>query len=392
MNIFNLVNKFTLSFKDPFLENHYKQYFYNRFSFQIKIAMVFAIFLYIFFGILDIILYPEIKDELLGIRLKFVVPFLICLLAILFMNNNLHEYIHTVLTAGSIIGGVGIIEMIRIINSHGYSDNMYFSGLLLVAFFSYTFFRLKFLLATITGIILIGVYEFVFTYLSEIPGEVLSANNFFFITVNIIGMVISYLLELDSRKYFLLYRKLEKEKEDLAEDKIRFEKLAHIDGLTGIYNKRYFMDNLRFQWFKYYKRSKISLLMIDVDYFKLYNDYYGHVEGDKCLIKIAKELKNIIRKSEDIVARFGGEEFVILLPQTDTLLALQVANRAKRKILELKIPHKLSPISPFITVSIGISTMIPKDKNFEEIIKKADKALYLAKKKGRNKICLEGIG
>ena len=105
------------------------------------------------------------------------------------------------------------------------------------------------------------------------------------------------------------------------------------------------------------------------------------------MIKIAKTIENLTRKNKDIVSRFGGEEFVILLPYTEHQKAISIANRIKDKIYKLKIPHKTSDIAKFLTVSIGVSSLTPMDNNFESILISADKALYMAKNKGRNQVC-----
>ena len=162
----------------------------------------------------------------------------------------------------------------------------------------------------------------------------------------------------------------------------QLEQLATLDGLTQIANRRYFDQYLDQEW----KRSQreqisLSLLLLDVDHFKLYNDTYGHQAGDECLQKVAKAIRESLKRSSDLVARYGGEEFVVLLPNTKTEGAIQVAQDIHHSIQQLAIEHSRSSVSQFVTVSIGISTTIPKpNSRFEALVSRADLALYEAKR------------
>lgn len=168
----------------------------------------------------------------------------------------------------------------------------------------------------------------------------------------------------------------------------KFKNLTYTDGLTQIPNRRYFDETVKKYYEKAFSASKyISLIIIDVDYFKEFNDTYGHLEGDECLKIVANTLKQTVRKNSDVVSRFGGEEFAILLPETDELGAMLVAKKLKTKIEELKILNKNSKANNFVTISLGINTIIPSSENeYDRFINNADKALYMAKENGRNRI------
>jgi diguanylate cyclase (GGDEF)-like protein/PAS domain S-box-containing protein len=166
------------------------------------------------------------------------------------------------------------------------------------------------------------------------------------------------------------------------------KELARYDGLTQIPNRRFF-DEVYEKKYKDAVREKSSLavLMIDVDYFKLYNDHYGHAKGDECLIHIAKALKNTLKRPTDMVARYGGEEFVVLLKNSDENGMLQVAQSLVDAISALKIPHELSTADDYVSISIGIALKTHIDSiTKEELLKAADDALYRAKENGRNQI------
>ncbi|MCX7821756.1 MAG: sensor domain-containing diguanylate cyclase [Brevinematales bacterium] len=165
------------------------------------------------------------------------------------------------------------------------------------------------------------------------------------------------------------------------------ERLAIKDELTGLYNRRGLSDFIEREWKNAIRQKQpISILMIDVDNFKSYNDNYGHVAGDKCLKSIAETmLKNTFRPS-DIVARVGGEEFIVILPNTNFQGGLIVAERIRQGIFNLQIFHINSNFG-VITVSIGLSTSVPgKFEKYEELIEDADKNLYIAKAKGKNRV------
>ncbi|MBO1254838.1 diguanylate cyclase [Alteromonas sp. 5E99-2] len=164
--------------------------------------------------------------------------------------------------------------------------------------------------------------------------------------------------------------------------------LSLSDPLTGIPNRRAFEDYLtksidqsrRFSW-------PLSVIMIDVDYFKKYNDHYGHNQGDECLRKVAAALNSTVKRSTDLCARFGGEEFVVLLPHTEEESAQMIAERLRNAIETLAVPHEKSQISPFVTVSLGVTVCHFTNETIcssKSIIETADKALYEAKSKGRN--------
>ena len=176
---------------------------------------------------------------------------------------------------------------------------------------------------------------------------------------------------------------------DITDRKIMEKQLlktAETDELTGIYNRRVFNKSIAQEW-KRAKRFKttLSLLILDVDYFKKYNDTYGHQAGDNTLKKVAKIMETICNRPGDLVARYGGEEFVVLLPATGVNGAMSIAEKVRVAIEEKKIRHDKSKIFGIVTASIGVATMAPGSKlNSKGLIQAADKALYTAKKKGRN--------
>ncbi|MBI4858353.1 MAG: diguanylate cyclase [Acetobacterium woodii] len=181
-------------------------------------------------------------------------------------------------------------------------------------------------------------------------------------------------------------KKVEQQNLELEQINQELQRLSLNDPLTGLWNRRKYKETVGLEWQRCLNHQKpISLLFIDVDYFKNYNDLYGHVAGDECLIKIAETLKSSLTHSSDMAVRYGGEEFVVLLSETGKEDALKIADLFLKKIEALAIPHEGSLVKNCITVSIGVSTLLPSQHSrHEDLVKIADKALYHAKSNGRN--------
>ncbi len=167
-------------------------------------------------------------------------------------------------------------------------------------------------------------------------------------------------------------------------------RLSAVDGLTGIANRRRFDESLRREWRRASRaQSPVSLLIVDVDCFKPFNDNYGHQVGDECLKAVARTLEQKLRRPTDLVARYGGEEFAAVLPETALEGALGVAELMRDGVESLAITHRFSVAANVVTISAGVASMVPArgDENgFERLLKSADDALYRAKKSGRNRV------
>jgi two-component system, cell cycle response regulator len=178
--------------------------------------------------------------------------------------------------------------------------------------------------------------------------------------------------------------------EALRQANEELQRLVNLDGLTQIANRRYFDEVLQQEW-KRLKReqSPLSLILCDIDFFKSYNDYYGHQAGDDCLKQVAQAIDSSVSRPADLVARYGGEEFGIILPNTTDEGALYIATQIQVTIENLKILHRCSKVSSIVTLSMGIATLIPTPESSpENLIALADRALYAAKAEGRNRYSL----
>ena len=186
------------------------------------------------------------------------------------------------------------------------------------------------------------------------------------------------------------YRALRASQMKLAELNMQLLKLANVDGLTGIVNRRHFEERLAEEWLRAWRnRHPLTLIMFDVDWFKQYNDKFGHLEGDECLKRIASSAQEIISRPADTVARYGGDEFIVLLPETDSSGATIVAEKLRADVENLHLPSPDSAISPYITISLGVTTIVPAANSAPDAcIKLVDEALYRAKNAGRNRLSI----
>ncbi len=168
-------------------------------------------------------------------------------------------------------------------------------------------------------------------------------------------------------------------------------KLVFLDGLTGVFNRRYFDQQVSTEWSRASRnQSPLSLILLDVDYFKRFNDHYGHQAGDDALRVVSNALKTCLRRPADLVARYGGEEFGCLLPETSFDDALLIANELERRVRELAVPHASSSVTNVITISLGLATRpgnAEGDGDVSSLIGLADSMLYKAKRTGRGRVC-----
>ncbi|MBP6612211.1 MAG: sensor domain-containing diguanylate cyclase [Aquabacterium sp.] len=191
--------------------------------------------------------------------------------------------------------------------------------------------------------------------------------------------LIGFMFDISERK---------KTEEKLLALQKELEALSFKDGLTNIANRRRFDASLELEWDSAIRlRQPLSILLFDIDFFKQYNDLYGHVQGDRCLVDIAQTLSLALDGPRDLVARFGGEEFIVLLPGADASVALKVAERCQRLIQKQAIVHAHSPHDQRVTVSVGVGTVVP-DEHIKpsQFLEQVDQRLYLAKKNGKNRV------
>ncbi len=188
--------------------------------------------------------------------------------------------------------------------------------------------------------------------------------------------------------YKEMQEKLALELERAREENQKLRNLSYTDELTKIPNRRAFKEFAAREWRLALREKKpLSLIMVDIDFFKKFNDSLGHQQGDSCLIKVAQTMSGLIHRPEDIVARIGGEEFAVVLGNTGQEKAPMLAEKLRAMVEKMRCQHIFSEVSDVVTISVGVSSIFPSRLNsLEQLIENADKALYLAKDNGRNRV------
>ncbi|NQZ91101.1 MAG: diguanylate cyclase [Moritella sp.] len=211
-------------------------------------------------------------------------------------------------------------------------------------------------------------------------------------TIFVIGLGLTLLMmwyiRMNAQRTEIIKSMVRKKTNELSEVNRKLELLSRSDELTSIANRRMLDETLDKEWLRAIRtESRLSFILIDIDFFKQYNDNYGHVMGDECLQRVALALSNVSRRSSDLVARYGGEEFALVLADTDN--AESVAEACRLAILDLQIPHLYSCCADVLTISVGICICRPEiNNNHHMLIESADNALYRAKDLGRNRVCI----
>ena len=268
--------------------------------------------------------------------------------------------------------GASFLILENLGTTHGVPSR--FAGFLAITFYMYYLLGLLFWQALLTGLLLAGGFVAA-GLLGGLPSSGFTYQLLYLGFSNLVGILGLYTLERTRRMDFL------------RENALDF-RVGH-DGLTGLRNRQSFDEKFDVAWRDAKRESKpLSLLMIDIDYFKHYNDVYGHQAGDNCLKTVAKVLGPIARRPLDFVGRYGGEEFVVMLSGSVEQYAVEAAEHIRAQIEALKIPHSGSKVSGVITTSIGLAHLNPgeSERSKEGFLQLADEALYRAKDRGRNQV------
>lgn len=239
-------------------------------------------------------------------------------------------------------------------------------------------------LIDITGV-RVQVLSVVAPRLGYLEGE--SVINKFTISLFIVGLLLGTAIS-------LLLDNLIRNNQRIKQINQELTKLANIDGLTLIPNRRSFDNHFQQEWHRAIQaQHPLSLMLCDVDYFKAYNDTYGHQAGDECLRQLARVISCVTTDIDDLVARYGGEEFAVILPNKDISISMIVAENMLQSVQKLQLPHAKSSISPYVSLSIGLASIIPTPETEPAtLIEQSDLALYTAKSQGRNQIVYFGNG
>lgn len=265
---------------------------------------------------------------------------------------------------------------------------IYLPGFILIAVFAGMLLWLNFWLSmgllTLIGVAYLG---FLVDVRPQEP-DVLIPHLLFYATASLIALFANYHIEHAARSRFLQVRLLALKQAELETANQRLQELADQDGLTGVANRRHFDLHLESEWNRARRAGRpLSLILIDLDFFKKYNDTYGHQAGDDCLIVVGAVLRAHANRPGDLAARYGGEEFVLVLPDTALGDAEEIGWRIVHDLAAYRIPHRTSGVADFVTASAGVASCIPSPViSPRELLAAADDALYQAKRTGRNRV------
>jgi diguanylate cyclase (GGDEF)-like protein len=345
---------------------------------KLRWSVCVAILLFILFAVLDAYLLP-VEVAIFGAAIRAVVVMALGFNLFATFVPNLRHLLQVITTTTCVIAGMAVIFIIYLAQYYGV--DIPFTGMLLIVSVFYFLSGLLFRASLFAGVVTLCVYVLL-GLLFDSPAEDIIYNSSFLIAANMIGCVGCYSYEHSARTNFLTYSMLN----DVAER----------DSLTGLFNRRAFDKYLKRLWrLSIRQQTSLSVVMIDVDHFKQYNDWFGHQMGDQALTQIADVLKGYFQRPTDLIARYGGEEFIGVFGDVTVEEAKALLEKVRSDVeLKLALPqadnvdHNVD--QKVVTVSIGMTHIIPTpEHNLAEQIEKSDKALYVAKARGRNRIMVE---
>lgn len=367
------------------LESYFNEYDMPIRKKRFIIMGLIGLFFYNIFMVGDMLMLPDIYQTAWLIRGVIVTP--IAVISLLLLKFNIMRKDADFIASMVIFSIAASILLMLLISNHPNVVH-YHTGILVVITFSNLIMMPRFNYALLFSLAICLLYVLTALNITLMDKEIVTNSCFVLFANTLLTLVGNFHLRLEQRREFLfkLLRQIDSIK--LEESNRLLEKISISDKLTNLSNRRHFDFTFDKEWKSSLRtNSPISMIFIDIDYFKNYNDYYGHPQGDACLKMIAKALSNSIKRPRDFVARYGGEEFVILLPDIKLSGASVIAEKIRQSIEKLKIPHEVSPRGSFVTISLGVASLVPTDENeANDLTLYADKALYVAKSEGKNRV------
>jgi diguanylate cyclase (GGDEF)-like protein len=365
------------------LEPIYREQYKNEAAreFRYRAPIILALYVFLSFGIYQTI--PDHNIILEWLTSYIWVGLVITLAWVLSLLPRFNTYFDLYVGIGSTIA-VAVTFVIIANISREVENILIHASMMYAVVIIYGFVGMRFYTAIIAGW-LGGLIGIIFCHYSniEIGWTVLHRTYTF---SSFLGMALAYAIDRQHRENYLQHCIIELNNEKMTQQATLLEKLSQQDALTGLANRRHLNEVLDQQW-RYALRyqTPFTVFMVDIDCFKNYNDKLGHLEGDACIQMIANVLKNITGRSYELAARYGGEEFMLVFPMVDQEQAKNLAALLIEHVSNLNIPHPNSTAAPYVTVSVGVATTIPKlDQPLSEFLAMADYALYQAKIAGRN--------
>ena len=383
--------KFPRALEDRFLGDMLDA---RRRHFMISGAL--ALVLFNGFLIVDFLMARDVFDLALRLRLLCITPMALLLI---FMGTRPNwsivrwapPMIYEVIIMAFGLAAAGTLAFI-LSETRGQYAHFYHVGFSVVIMYGNIVTRLRFWYAVVFSAALLAMHVGgVLLVLDSFPPRLVWPIVTLVGATALFSLVANYTTERDERRRYLLTLRDRGVVRELSRTYERLQSLSHVDGLTGLYNRRHFQEHLENVWGRaQYDKDVVSAMLVDIDHFKRYNDRYGHAAGDECLQRVAEAMQATLRRPEDLIARYGGEEFIALMPHTDLHQAVQVAERVRQAVEDLQVRHESSNTSRVVTVSVGVAC-VRADFALKEavLMSAADRALQQAKREGRNRLGVE---
>ncbi|MCT9422633.1 GGDEF domain-containing protein [Acinetobacter baumannii] len=364
------------------LETIYRFQYQNgaAYEFRYRAPIILILYLFLSFGIYQVL---PTEQVLSWLSYYSWVGIIVLIAWILSFIKKLNQWFDYYVGIGS-SAAVAITFILINVLENGQDNVLFHAAMMYAIVIIYGAVGMRFYTAIIAGWVggLIGIL--VSTYLNgDIDWTFLNRTYTF---SSFLGMTLAYATDRQHRENYLQNCMIELNRIELMQQAQQLSLLSQQDALTGLANRRYLDETLDNEWRRALRHeTPLTIMMVDIDFFKPYNDSLGHLKGDQCLKDIATAISSIAARSGDLVARYGGEEFLLLFPMTNAQQAKIQAERLMNAIKKITIVHPCSSVSPYVTISVGVATTIPRlNDSISAFVSRADHALYQAKTNGRN--------
>lgn len=364
------------------LETIYRFQYQNgaAYEFRYRAPIILILYLFLSFGIYQVL---PTEQVLSWLSYYSWVGIIVLIAWILSFIKKLNQWFDYYVGIGS-SAAVAITFILINVLANGQDNVLFHAAMMYAIVIIYGAVGMRFYTAIIAGWVggLIGIL--VSTYLNgDIDWTFLNRTYTF---SSFLGMTLAYATDRQHRENYLQNCMIELNRIELMQQAQQLSLLSQQDALTGLANRRYLDETLDNEWRRALRHeTPLTIMMVDIDFFKPYNDSLGHLKGDQCLKDIATAISSIAARSGDLVARYGGEEFLLLFPMTNAQQAKIQAERLMNAIKKIAIVHPCSSVSPYVTISVGVATTIPRlNDSISAFVSRADHALYQAKTNGRN--------
>ena len=379
------------------LEREFHQHGAQRRLRHLLISGVLSLLVFNGFLLTDWLIAPDVLQQAVQVRLGLFTPVALLVLGFAALWSDLvlkrlpTWFIESVVMISSVSAAASVAYILSITQSIG--SAYYHVGFLMVLAYGNVVQRLRFWYAVTTSAAILGMHLWCSMMIVTPEPRLMPPVTALLLFTSVFTLMANYALERDERRRFLLSLRRRHLLQQLDNAHEQLQRISRVDGLTGVFNRHHVQEYLEQAWRRAaHQGDEFAVILLDVDHFKKYNDFYGHQAGDTCLQQVAQALKGSLRRPIDLVARFGGEEFIAVLPQADAAQASQAAERVRLAIEGLRLTHAASDTAPVVTVSVGVASgKATPGRDSHTLVEAADQALYRAKHGGRNRVVVQRL-